>query len=350
MIQKIKDIESPKQVKADLPFSGATYKKEIADIVSGKKKDRIIAIVGPCSADNPAAVLDYYRKLKQCAEDVRDKVLVVGRVYTCKPRTISTAEQYFGLVEKPTGGDGAIDYANGIKVARQLMSEVANLGFPVSDEMLYPENFPYFDDVLSLSVIGARCSEDQFHRQVGSGIDMPLGVKNPTSGDIDVMSQSIQSSASPQEFMYRGEHVKTDGNPACFAVMRGGKNGPNYHYEDLIKAYKAMINAKGTWSTAVVDCNHANSGKDPMLQRKIAKEIIFNKFNSERLKYFISGIMVESYIKDGVAADYDPAQRYGASITDPCLGLEKTVKLLYDIADTMRSNEKILTGEQLTHD
>lgn len=345
MIEVVKELESPAMVKNEIPFTGRTYRDEIAAIVNGKDRSKILAIVGPCSSDDPEAVIDYYQRLKPCADEIADVITVVGRVYTCKPRTVSTAEQYFGLVEKPDGADGAIDFAEGIKTARELMVGVANIGFPIADEMLYPENYVYMDDVLSLSVIGARCAEDQFHRQLGSGVDGPLGIKNPTNGSLTIMNQSIMSAQSKQEFIYRGKHVSTPGNTATFGIMRGGTLGPNYHYEDLIKAYELNNRA---FNTVVVDCNHSNSGKDWMLQRKIAKEVLFNKFNSERLKYFISGIMIESYIKDGVASMYD--DHYGASITDPCLGIDKTIKLLHELAYTMQNNKAILTGAVPTHD
>lgn len=323
----------------------------IKKIISGEEKFKILAIVGPCSANDPDAVYRYFYELDKQTRDIRDVIHIVGRVYTAKPRTIASTQTYQGLIAMPDGPDKPINYEKGMEMAKSLMSKIANNlpSIPIADEMLYVENWDEFNSYLSYSAIGARSTEDQIHRLMASYVKEPVGIKNPTDGNIASMYNGVLTASNPQEFMMGGKVRKSEGNPYAHPILRGGVNGPNYHYEDLIKCYEHAKKVGMESRGVIVDCSHANSGKDWRLQRKIAKEVLYNKFNSTRLLHFIRGVMIESYIKDGAC---EGPYEYGKSITDACLGLDRTVKLLHDLADSMRDpvHIQMLKEEIPVHD
>ncbi len=331
----------PKLIKELYPMSekAAAIKEkndeQIKAIFRGEDK-RFLLIIGPCSADREDAVLDYATRLAKVQEKVKDKIFIIPRVYTGKPRT--TGEGYKGMLHQPDP-NRAENMLDGIVAVRRLHSRIIEeTGFGCADEMLYPENYRYLSDLLSYNAVGARSVENQEHRLVASGIDGPVGMKNPTSGDYSVMLNSITAAQSPHTFIYRGWEVATDGNPYAHAILRGytnkhGNSIPNYHYEDLNLIYK-MYHAKDLqYRTVIVDCNHANSGKQYAEQIRIAKEVLYSKRHNDSLRDFIKGLMIESYIEDGNQKIGEGI--YGKSITDPCLGWEKSERLIYDIAEAL---------------
>ncbi len=331
----------PKLIKELYPLSekvaGCKEKndEQIKAIFRGEDK-RLLLIIGPCSADREDAVLDYVSRLAKVQEKVKDKVFIIPRVYTGKPRT--TGEGYKGMLHQPDP-NRAENMLDGIVAVRRLHSRIIEeTGFGCADEMLYPENYRYLSDLLSYNAVGARSVENQEHRLVASGIDGPVGMKNPTSGDYSVMLNSITAAQSPHMFIYRGWEVTTDGNPYAHAILRGytnkhGNSIPNYHYEDLNLIYK-MYQAKDLqYRSVIVDCNHANSGKQYAEQVRIAKEVLYSKRHNDSLRDFIKGLMIESYIEDGNQKIGEGI--YGKSITDPCLGWEKSERLIYDIAEAL---------------
>lgn len=307
---------------------------EVKQIFTGED-DRIVLIIGPCSADNEDSVMDYIMRLVPVQEKVKDKILIIPRIYTNKPRT--TGKGYKGLVHQPdpTGKPNAFA---GVIATRELhMRAVAEAGFTCADEMLYPQNYKYLDDLLGYVAVGARSVENQEHRLVASGIEVPVGMKNPTSGDLSVMMNSIIAGQSQHDFIYRGWACQSFGNPMTHSIMRGftDENGsayPNYHYEDLMRVQEQYAKHPELANPAVViDCNHSNSGKNPFEQPRIAKEVLsYCKYN-DGLRKLIKGFMIESYIEDG----NQPVDGgvYGKSITDACLGWDKTERLIYEIAD-----------------
>lgn len=332
----------PKEIKAEFPISkelAALRQKQIdemRDIFEGKSQ-RLLLIVGPCSADSEKPVLDYISRLRVVQEKVSDKIMIIPRVYTNKPRT--TGEGYKGMLHQPDP-NAAPDLLKGIVAIRQLhLKTLAQTGFCPADEMLYPENYRYLSDILGYVAIGARSSENQQHRLVSSGIDVPVGMKNPTGGDISVMMNSIKAAQSSHTFLYRGWEVESKGNPLCHAILRGyvdkrGQSHPNYHFEDLYSLWETY-QASGLKNPAViVDTNHANSGKKYLEQPRIAKEILHSAKYSPEVRSIVKGLMIESYIEDG-AQKISDCEIYGKSITDPCLGWEKTERLIYDIADVL---------------
>ena len=332
----------PKEIKAEFPISAELAKlretqiNEMKDIFEGKS-DRFLLIIGPCSADSEAPVLDYISRLRGVQEKVKDKIMIVPRIYTNKPRT--TGEGYKGMLHQPDP-NAAPDLLKGIVAIRKLhLKALEETGFCPADEMLYPENYRYLSDILGYVAIGARSSEDQQHRLVASGIDVPVGMKNPTSGDITVMMNSIKAAQSSHMFLYRGWEVKSHGNPLSHAILRGyvdeqGKSHSNYHYEDLYSLYETY-QASGLKNPAViVDTNHANSGKKYLEQPRISKEVLHSCRYSSDVRSIVKGLMIESYIEDGSQKISD-CEVYGKSITDPCLGWEKTEKLIYQIADVL---------------
>lgn len=332
----------PKEIKAEFPISkelAALRQKQIdemRDIFEGKSQ-RLLLIVGPCSADSEKPVLDYISRLRAVQEKVSDKIMIIPRVYTNKPRT--TGEGYKGMLHQPDP-NAAPDLLKGIVAIRQLhLKTLAQTGFCPADEMLYPENYRYLSDILGYVAIGARSSENQQHRLVSSGIDVPVGMKNPTGGDISVMMNSIKAAQSSHTFLYRGWEVESKGNPLCHAILRGyvdkrGQSHPNYHFEDLYSLWETY-QASGLKNPAViVDTNHANSGKKYLEQPRIAKEILHSARYSPEVRSIVKGLMIESYIEDGTQKISD-CEIYGKSITDPCLGWEKTERLIYDIADVL---------------
>ena len=329
----------PKEIKEQYPLTAelsqvkARRDKEIADVFTGKS-DRMVLIIGPCSADREDAVLEYCERLAKLQEAVSDKLVLIPRVYTNKPRT--TGDGYKGLLHQPDPRKTS-DMLEGVIAIRRLHTNVlANTGLPTADEMLYPDNYRYLSDLLSYVAVGARSVENQEHRLTSSGIDIPVGMKNPTSGDISVMLNSIMAAQHPHTFIYRGWEVDTTGNPLAHAILRGyvnkhGESMPNYHFEELERLYNAYT-AKGLKNMAlIVDANHANSGKKHQEQPRICKEVLHSCRHSGDIKTMVKGFMVESYLEPGCQKIGDGV--YGKSITDPCLGWEETVRLVQDIAD-----------------
>lgn len=311
-------------------------KEEIRKLFTGEDP-RFVMIIGPCSADNEDSVLDYVTRLKKLAEKVEDKIYVIPRVYTGKPRT--TGSGYKGILHQPNPEERP-DVFKGIVAIRELHMRVLNeTGFTSADEMLYPDNYRYLDDILGYVAVGARSVENQEHRLVASGIDVPVGMKNPTSGDLSVMMNAIQAGQHPHTFIYRGWEVHSEGNPLTHTILRGytnkhGESIPNYHYEDLehvLEKYEANGNVENP--CIIVDTNHANSGKKYLEQSRIAMEIVMNKKFNADIDKAVRGLMVESYLEDGAQKIGDGV--YGKSITDPCLGWEKTERLVLDIADRL---------------
>ena len=335
----LRKLPIPKEIKEQFPMSDDLVKikkerdKEIHRIFTGED-NRLALIIGPCSADNEDSVIDYISRLIPVQEKVRDKILIIPRIYTNKPRT--TGDGYKGMVHQPNPERGS-DMLEGIIAIRRLHTRaIAETGFTCADEMLYPENQRYLSDLLSYVAVGARSVEDQQHRLVASGIPCPVGMKNPTSGDISVMLNSITAAQHSHTFIYRGWEVVSTGNPLTHAILRGsvnkhGQSQPNYHYEDLIRLHEMYSACNLQNMGVIVDTNHANSGKKYMEQIRICKEVLHSCRLSEEINTMVKGFMIESYIEDGNQKIGDGV--YGKSITDPCLGWEKTEKLIYEIAD-----------------
>lgn len=309
--------------------------KKISDIFTGKS-DKFALVIGPCSADNEDSVLDYIDRLASVQEKVEDKILIIPRIYTNKPRT--TGDGYKGMLHQPDPNEKP-DMLKGIISIRHLhMQAVKNSGFTCADEMLYPENHRYLDDLLGYVAVGARSVENQQHRLTASGIEIPVGMKNPTSGDISVMMNSITAAQHSHTFNYRGWQVHSHGNDMAHAILRGyinkhGQTIPNYHYEDLLHLAEVYYETKLKNPAVIVDTNHANSGKKHTEQVRIAKEILHSMRHSSDVAKLVKGLMIESYIEDGAQKIGECV--YGKSITDPCLGWEKTEKLIYDIAELL---------------
>ena len=329
----------PKEIKEQYPLTAelsqvkARRDKEIADVFTGKS-GKMVLIIGPCSADREDAVLEYCERLAKLQEAVSDKLVLIPRVYTNKPRT--TGDGYKGLLHQPDPRKTS-DMLEGVIAIRRLHTNVlASTGLHTADEMLYPDNYRYLSDLLSYVAVGARSVENQEHRLTSSGIDIPVGMKNPTSGDISVMLNSIMAAQHPHTFIYRGWEVDTTGNPLAHAILRGyvnkhGESMPNYHFEELERLYNAYT-AKGLQNMAlIVDANHANSGKKYQEQPRICKEVLHSCRHSGEIKSMVKGFMVESYLEPGCQKIGDGV--YGKSITDPCLGWEETIRLVQDIAD-----------------
>ena len=310
--------------------------EEIKRIFEGKS-DKFILIIGPCSADNREAVLDYIGRLKIVQDEVADKIFIIPRIYTNKPRT--TGDGYKGMLHQPNP-DEKPDMLKGIVSIRDLhLSALKDYGFICADEMLYPENYRYLSDLLAYVAIGARSVEIQQHRLVSSGIEAPVGMKNPTGGDLSVMMNSITAAQHSHTFLYRGWEVVSEGNPYAHAIMRGyvdytGKCVSNYHYEDLVKLHGLYAETSLKNPSAIIDTNHANSGKQYLEQIRIAKDVIYSRNHNGDIKNMVKGLMIESYIEDG--AQKIGEHIYGKSITDPCLGWEKSKDLIYRIADTLK--------------
>ncbi len=310
-------------------------KKEIFNIFSGQDK-RFVLIIGPCSADHESSVLDYMQRLSRLQEKVADKIFMIPRIYTNKPRT--TGAGYKGMLHQPDPSEKP-DMLKGIIAIRTLHSKVVDeTGFICADEMLYPENHRYLGDLLGYVAVGARSVENQQHRLTASGINLPVGMKNPTSGDISVMMNSITAAQHGHTFIYRGWEVETEGNPFAHAILRGyinkhGQMMPNYHYEDLLHLYEIYAESGLLNPAIIVDCNHANSGKNPFEQVRIAKEVLHSMRHNSGIGNMVKGLMIESYIEDGAQKINESV--YGKSITDPCLGWEKTERLVYDMAEVL---------------
>ena len=335
-----KKLPIPKEIKAMYPLSEkcaalkAQRDKEIADVITGKD-DRFLIIVGPCSADNETADMDYLHRLVPIQEQIKDKCIIIPRIYTNKPRT--TGEGYKGMVHQPDP-EAAPDLLEGLIAIRKLhIRNIEETGLTAADEMLYPENWWYLADLLSYVAVGARSVEDQQHRMTVSGFDVPAGMKNPTSGDMTVMLNSVVAAQHAHSFIYRGWDVDTSGNPLAHTVLRGAVNKhgqvlPNYHYEDLRLLCELYAEKNLKNPACVVDTNHSNSNKQYLEQIRIAKEILHSRRYSDDIHKLVKGLMIESYIEDGSQKIHDHV--YGKSITDPCLGWEKTERLLFEIAET----------------
>ncbi len=331
----------PQEVKAQYPLSDdlakivSTRAEELKDIFTGKN-DKLVLIIGPCSADNEDSVIDYISRLRTVQNKVSDKIFIVPRIYTNKPRT--TGDGYKGMLHQPNPNEKP-DMYKGIVAIRELhMRALKETGFSCADEMLYPENFRYLSDILAYVAIGARSVENQQHRLVSSGLGIPVGMKNPTSGDISVMMNSITAAQHKHTFIYRGWEVHSEGNSCAHAILRGyvnkhGQSLPNYHYEDLVHLAETYANSGLENPGVIVDTNHANSGKKYLEQIRIAKEVLHSCRHDADIKKLVKGFMIESYIEDGAQKIGECI--YGKSITDPCLGWEKTEKLIYDIADLL---------------
>ena len=332
-------LPTPLEIKEMYPLSDELLEvkkkndEEIQAIFKGES-DKIALVIGPCSADREDAVLDYISRLRKVQEKVKDKVIIIPRIYTNKPRT--TGDGYKGMLHQPDPNEDP-DMLKGIIAIRKLhMKAIEETGFSCADEMLYPENHRYLSDLLSYVAVGARSVENQGHRLTASGLDLPVGMKNPTSGDISVMMNSITAGQHSHTFIYRGWEVKSKGNPLTHAILRGyvnkhGQSLPNYHYEDLMHLLEAYDKTNLVNPGVVVDANHANSGKKWAEQIRITKEILHSTRHNSDIFKLVKGVMIESYIEDGCQKASEGI--YGKSITDPCLGWEKTERLILDIAD-----------------
>ncbi|MDD6773954.1 MAG: 3-deoxy-7-phosphoheptulonate synthase [Bacteroidales bacterium] len=329
----------PQEIKEMYPISaeGAAAKQrndeQITRIITGES-DKLMLVIGPCSADREDAVMDYIGRLREVQEKVKDRIVIVPRIYTNKPRT--TGAGYKGMLHQPDPLADS-DMLKGLIAIRKLhMRAINETGFSCADEMLYPENHRFLSDLLSYVAVGARSVENQQHRLTASGLDLPVGMKNPTSGDLSVMMNSITAAQSSHTFIYRNWEVESKGNPLAHAILRGyvdskGVNHPNYHYEDLIRLVELYADSKLANPAVIVDTNHSNSGKKYLEQIRIAKEIIHSARHNDDIHRLVKGLMIESYIEDGSQKSCDGV--YGKSITDPCLGWEKTERLIYDIAE-----------------
>lgn len=335
----VKKLPAPNEIKRDFPVPEriarlkAQRDAEIRDVITGKS-DKFLAIIGPCSADNEAAVLDYTLRLKKVQEKIKDKVIIIPRVYTNKPRTTGTG--YKGMLHQPDP-EKKPDLLGGLVAIRKMhINVMEQTELMPADEMLYPENYWYLADVLSYVAVGARSVEDQQHRLTVSGMDVPAGMKNPTSGDLSVMLNSVVAAQAKQTFIYRGWEVNTPGNELAHTILRGAVNKhgqciPNYHYEDLMRLSN-MYKTKDLKNPAVVvDTNHSNSSKMYFEQIRIVKEVLHSCKHSADVKQLVKGVMIESYIEPGNQKVGEGV--YGKSITDACLGWEESERLLYDIAD-----------------
>lgn len=328
--QEIKDMYS---VTEEMAQRKKQNDKEIRDVFTGAD-DRLVLVIGPCSADREDAVLEYISRLREVQEKVKDKILIIPRIYTNKPRT--TGDGYKGMLHQPDP-NGSPDMLKGLIAIRKLhLKALEQTGFSCADEMLYPENHHYLSDVLSYVAVGARSVENQLHRLTASGLDLPVGMKNPTGGDLSVMMNSITAAQHPHTFVYSSWEVESKGNPLAHAILRGsadkhGQTVPNYHYEDL-QHLCALYDETGLKNPGVIiDTNHSNSGKHWDQQPRIAKEILHSSRLSGDIRKLLKGLMIESYLEDG--NQKPDGGVYGKSITDPCLGWEKTERLILEIAD-----------------
>ncbi len=337
----IRELPRPSEIKESYPLSPelaeikARRDEDVKAIFRGDS-DKFLLIIGPCSADTEEPVLDYITRLRELQEKVKDKLFIIPRIYTGKPRT--TGDGYKGMLHQPNP-TGMPDLSSGIAAVRNLhIKALAETGFTAADEMLYPENYSYLDDILAYVAVGARSVENQQHRLVSSGVSIPVGMKNPTSGDISVMMNAITAAQHPHAFIYRASEAKSDGNPYAHAILRGyvndrGQSFPNYHYEDLYRLAQVYAEKNLMNPALIVDTNHSNSGKQYLEQIRIAKEILHSMRHSSDINKLVKGLMIESYIEDGCQKIGESV--YGKSITDPCLGWEKSERLVLDIADLL---------------
>ena len=335
------ELPIPEVLKNEYPLSNEQKSikqqrdEEIRRIFTGES-DKFVVLVGPCSADNEDTVCEYVNRLKKVSDKVSDKLMIIPRVYTNKPRT--TGDGYKGMLHQPEP-DKAPDLLAGIIAIRKMHIRVLQeTGLSSADEMLYPENYWYLADILSYVAIGARSVEDQQHRLVTSGFDVPAGMKNPTSGDFSVMLNSVVAAQGAHNFIYRGWDVNTEGNPYAHTILRGstnkyGRSRPNYHYEDLIKLHDMYGERNLKFPATIVDANHANSDKQFKEQIRIVKEVLHSRSLSTDIQKLVKGVMIESYLVEGNQKIGCQPHVYGQSITDPCLGWEDSENLLYEIAE-----------------
>ena len=337
-----KELPRPGELKAQYPLAEELVRRkeqrdrEIRAVFTGES-DKFLVIVGPCSADNEDAVCEYVSRLAKVSEKVSQRLILIPRIYTNKPRT--TGEGYKGMLHQPQP-DKAPDLLGGLIAIRKMhIRAMAESGLTAADEMLYPENRSYMDDLLSYEAVGARSVENQQHRLTASGMEIPVGMKNPTSGDFSVMLNSVQAAQSPHNFLYRGCDVTTDGNPLAHSILRGGvdKYGtcvPNYHYEDLVRLLELYEKRDLQYPAAIIDANHSNSNKQFREQVRIVSEVLHSRRYHPGLRQLVKGVMIESYLEEG-NQPITEHRIYGKSITDPCLGWQETERLLYEIAESM---------------
>jgi 3-deoxy-7-phosphoheptulonate synthase len=335
----IQKLPTPDEIRMDYPLGKelTALKKErdamITDVFTGES-DKFLVVVGPCSADNEDSVVDYVSRLGELNDKVKDRLILIPRIYTNKPRT--TGDGYKGITSQPDP-EGATDFRAGLAAMRHMqIRAIRESGLTAADEMLYPENWGYVADILSYVAIGARSVEDQEHRMTASGFDVPAGMKNPTSGTLSVMLNSVYAAQQPHTFVYRGYEVRTNGNPLSHCVLRGSSNKhgqslPNYHYEDLSLLLKLYEQREIINPAAIIDANHNNSNKQFKEQIRIVKEVLHSRSLNPDIKKLVKGVMIESYIEEGCQKIGEGI--YGKSITDPCLGWEDTKRLLLEIAD-----------------
>ena len=331
----------PQEVKKEFPLTEhmkqiKAARDEAINAVFDGSSDKFILIVGPCSADHSEPVLEYISRLRKVQEQVSDKIIIIPRIYTNKPRT--TGQGYKGMLHQPDP-EAQPDMYTGIVSIRQLhLAALRDYDFSCADEMLYPDNHRYLSDLLSYVAVGARSVENQQHRLTASGVGIPVGMKNPTGGDLSVMMNAIVAAQSSHTFIYRGWEVTSAGNPYTHAILRGyldgaGRSVSNYHYEDLLRVEELYEKSNLTNPSIIVDTNHNNSGKKYLEQIRIAKDIVHSRNQNGDIKRLVKGLMIESYLEDGACKAEEHI--FGKSITDPCLGWEKTEHLILDIADKL---------------
>ena len=337
--QFISKLPTPEDIRTRFPVPEhlAELKKqrdlEISDVITGKS-NKFLVIIGPCSADNEDAVCDYVSRLSKINEKVKDRLILIPRIYTNKPRT--TGEGYKGIVSQPDP-EKKPDFTTGLIAMRKMhIHAMEESGLTAADEMLYPDNWGYVEDILSYVAIGARSVEDQQHRMTVSGFDVASGMKNPTSGTLSVMLNSVYAAQHPHSFIYRGSEVLTSGNPLAHTVLRGavnkhGQSLPNYHYEDLVRLLTLYQEQSLVNPACIIDANHNNSNKEYAQQVRIVKEVLHSRKLSPDIHNLVKGVMVESYLEEGCQKIGGGV--YGKSITDPCLGWADSEKLIYDIAE-----------------
>lgn len=335
----IKKLPTPAQIREELPLSKELIQlkkdrdRQIADVIMGNT-DKFLVIIGPCSADHEDSVCDYISRLVKIQDDTKDKLIIIPRIYTNKPRT--TGSGYKGIVHQPDP-EKKPDFLQGLLAMRKMhIRSMQETGLTAADEMLYPENWGYISDILSYVAIGARSVEDQQHRITVSGFDVASGMKNPTSGDFSVMLNSCLAAQNAHSFIYRGWEVKTQGNKLAHTILRGavdkhGTSIPNYHYEDLNRLLSMYEQWDLQYPATIIDANHSNSNKKYMEQIRIVKEVLHSRRLSSDIHKLVKGVMIESYIESGCQKIEDHV--FGKSITDPCLGWEDSKKLLYEIAE-----------------
>ena len=331
----------PQEVKKEFPLTPRmeqvkAARDESIRAVFENRSDKFLLVIGPCSADHSEPVLAYIERLRRVEEQVGDKMIIIPRIYTNKPRT--TGQGYKGMLHQPDP-DAKPDMYKGIVAIRQLhLAALRDYDFSSADEMLYPENYRYLSDLLSYVAVGARSVENQQHRLTASGIEVPVGMKNPTGGDLSVMMNSIMAAQSSHTFLYRGWEVTGEGNPYAHAILRGytdyaGRSVSNYHYEDLLRVEELYEKSHLVNPAVIVDTNHNNSGKQYLEQIRIAKDIVHSRNHNDTIKRLVKGLMIESYLVDGAQSVGEHV--FGKSITDPCLGWEKTERLILDLADAL---------------